>query len=34
MSNFDGQKIIEGKYGQYKSQLRELFSVLDNSGFF
>ena len=31
MSIFDGNKIIEGKFGKYMSELQELFSELKNT---
>ena len=34
LSNFDGNKILEGKFEEYKNQLKKLFSVLDNTSIF
>lgn len=34
LSNFEGQKILEGNFRNYKSQLRELFSVLESKSIF
>jgi len=34
LSNFQGKKIVEGKYQDYMTQLRNLFSVLDNKSIF
>jgi hypothetical protein len=34
LSNFDGKKILEGNFDDYKSQLTTLFSVLDNKSIF
>ena len=34
LSNFEGNKIVEGKFIDYKDQLKKLFSVLDNTSIF
>lgn len=34
LSNFDGKKIIDGKFDEYKTQLTNLFSVLDQKSIF
>lgn len=34
LSNFEGNKIVEGKFVDYKDQLKKLFSVLDNTSIF
>ncbi len=34
LSNFDGKKIIDGKFEEYKTQLTNLFSVLDQKSIF
>lgn len=34
LSNFDGQKILEGAFGDYKDQLKKLFSVLESKSIF
>lgn len=34
LSNFDGKKILEGSFDDYKLQLKKLFSVLDNTSIF
>jgi hypothetical protein len=31
LSNFDGKKIIDGKFTQYMDDLRELFSVINGA---
>lgn len=34
LSNFDGHKILEGAFDDYKLQLKKLFSILDNTSIF
>ena len=34
LSNFDGEKILEGSFDHYMSQLKQLFSILDTRSIF
>ena len=34
LSNFGGEKILEGQFGEFKAELRRLFSVLDTKSIF
>lgn len=34
LSNFEGKKILEGRFSDYKTELRNLFSVLENKSIF
>ena len=34
MSNFDGKKILNGKFEDYRTELKDLFSVLENKSIF
>lgn len=34
LSNFEGKKILEGKFDEYKNELIKLFSVLEKTSIF